>query len=562
MNHCARLICSALVVAAAAAIVAPAQAQRGRYLNKEFPSFAAKDAISGDRLELKDLRGKVVLIDFWATWCPPCRKELPNLKRTYQKYKAQGFEIVSISLDSDRNRFKSFVRTNGMSWHHVMEGGRWETRLARKYGIRGIPAMFVLDSNGICVAENVRGQRLDTAIERALAKMPRPKPDPDQPSAKESSPQRSSAKERGVPRPSAKQREARRAARAAIEELSSELAQTRARLDEATGLLQQFGAQLGVIAEATVRLDAQLPAPDDPHRAHRQFLSLLDALSEARRKAFMLGLTDGETLISLPENPFETVPANDPRSFVQAKDELRTARESVKLMQQAFATVHNELDALHQQMGKLERDLHYASTTSGLDTSLDEVRREAAGFEGRWRDPWRRQFEAAGGIVSALAEPLGVMLIELDGIEQRIADVRASLAALPHNVEALTQLRDSIGAVCADLKGIEGRMQSLGVAVQWPAPPPTSPFDGRRLKDRRVLKAMAPRLDAAQEAVVFARQAVRSHKQPFDRLAEQVAALREQAERLDPDANLDELRDRFSNLCGEILALHDRLAAR
>ena len=121
MNHCARLICSALVVAAAAAIVAPAQAQRGRYLNKEFPGFAAKDAMSGKRLELKDLRGKVVLVDFWATLCPPCRKELPNLKRTYRKYKDQGFEIVSISLDTNRGKFKSFVRSNGMSWYVVKQ---------------------------------------------------------------------------------------------------------------------------------------------------------------------------------------------------------------------------------------------------------------------------------------------------------------------------------------------------------------------------------------------------------------------------------------------------------
>jgi thiol-disulfide isomerase/thioredoxin len=560
MNHRARLICSALAVAAVAAVVAPAQA-RGRYLNKEFPSFAAKDAMSGRRLELKDLRGKVVLIDFWATWCPPCRAELPNVKRTYEKYKDRGFEIVSISLDDNRSRFKSFVRKNGMDWYHVMEGGKWDTRLAKKYGIRGIPAMFVLDPNGVCIAENVRGRALDAAIERGLAKIPRGKSDSDRPSAKEPDRKRPSAKKREVPRPSAEEREARRAARAAIEKLSSELAQTRARLEETTGLLRQFGEQLEAIAEASDRLDAQLPVPDDPYRANRQFLALLEALSEARHRAFMLGLTDGEALISLPENPFEALPTGDPRSFVQAKAQVETARASIALMQKSFAAVHDELKAIHQQMDKLERDLHYASTASGLDASLDAVRREAADFEGRWRDPWRRQFETAGEILSELAEPLAALLVELDGLEGRIADVRALLAAAPRDVAGLTELRDSFGAVCADLQGIESRMQSQGVAVPWPAPPPTNPFDGRRLKDRRVLKEMAPKVDAAQEAVVFAREALQTHKQPFDRLAEQVAAL-EQAQRFDSGANLDELGERFSDLCNEILALHDRLAVR
>ncbi len=551
MNHRARLTCLGLVVAAAVAIVAPAQAQRGRYLNKEFPSFAAKDAISGERLELKDLRGKVVLIDFWATWCGPCRAELPKVKRTYQKYKDQGFEIVSISLDTNRSKFKSFVRSKGMSWHHVMEGGGWKTRLAGKYGIRSIPAMFVLDPSGVCIAENVRGRALDTAIERGLAKIPRSKPD-----------RGPGAEDRSVPRPSAKQREARQAARAAIAKLSGELAQTRAQLDETTSLPRQFTEKLESLAEAADRLDAQLPVPDDPDRANRQFLALRKALEEARHMAFMLGLTDGETPIALPENPFEALPAGDPRSFVQAKDQLETARASIKRLQKADAAVHNELKALRQQMDKVERDLRYASTASGLDTSLEEIRRKAAGFAGRWRDPWRRQFKAAGEIVSELAEPLAALLVELDGFEGRIADVRTLLAAAPRDVAGLTELRDSFGAVCAQLRRIQDWMPSLGVTVRWPAPLPKNPFDGRRLKDRRVLKEMAPALDAAEDAVVLAREALQAHRKSFDQLAEQLAALQEQAERLESGTSLDELRERFSDLCGKILALHDRLAAR
>ena len=90
------------------------------YVNKKFPEFTAKDAISNEEISLADLRGKVVLIDFWATWCGPCRAELPNVRETYQRFKDKGLVIVSVSLDTDAAKFKSFVADNKMTWHHVI----------------------------------------------------------------------------------------------------------------------------------------------------------------------------------------------------------------------------------------------------------------------------------------------------------------------------------------------------------------------------------------------------------------------------------------------------------
>ncbi len=139
------------------------------YLGKTFPDFAAINALTDEVVTLADLRGKAIIVDFWATWCGPCRRELPHVKRAYEEFHDQGLEIVGISLDRSESKFRTFVAKSEMNWVHVMEGGGWKTRLATKYGISSIPRMFVLDRNGVCIAENVRGRNVDVAIRKALA---------------------------------------------------------------------------------------------------------------------------------------------------------------------------------------------------------------------------------------------------------------------------------------------------------------------------------------------------------------------------------------------------------
>jgi thiol-disulfide isomerase/thioredoxin len=134
----------------------------------KFPDFNEKD-VTGQPLSVAGRKGKVVLVDFWATWCPPCRAELPNVIALYNKYHAQGFEVVGISLDQDRERLQSFTKAQGMAWPQYFDGLAWEGKLVKQYGVSGIPMTYLLDGQGMIIGKDLRGEELAAAVARGLA---------------------------------------------------------------------------------------------------------------------------------------------------------------------------------------------------------------------------------------------------------------------------------------------------------------------------------------------------------------------------------------------------------
>lgn len=128
------------------------------------PEFSPVVDLNSKPVSLADYRGKVVLLDFWATWCGPCIAELPNVKEVYEKYRDKGFEIIGISLDTDEAALRKFIKENQLPWRQVFDGKRWETPLVQQYGVRGIPAQFLIDQEGRVISVKARGERLGELV--------------------------------------------------------------------------------------------------------------------------------------------------------------------------------------------------------------------------------------------------------------------------------------------------------------------------------------------------------------------------------------------------------------
>lgn len=150
-------------------ITAKIDGSKSAQVNAQAKKFVQQSS-TGQKINLDSFNGKYILLDFWASWCAPCRKEHPNLIKTYEKFKNKNFEIISVSLDSENDKWLGAIAKDQLTWTQISDLKGQQNDIAVQYGVQSVPANFLIDPKGIIIAKNITGEQLNGTLETILIK--------------------------------------------------------------------------------------------------------------------------------------------------------------------------------------------------------------------------------------------------------------------------------------------------------------------------------------------------------------------------------------------------------
>ena len=136
-------------------------------VNSEAPNFTLQTP-EGKEVAMHDVKGKIKIIDFWASWCGPCRMENPNMVKLYAEFKDKGLAVISVSLDDKKDKWLEAIEKDGLTWLHLSDLKGWQGEIVKKYNIDAVPTIFVLDENNRIIAKNLRGEKLKALVSERL----------------------------------------------------------------------------------------------------------------------------------------------------------------------------------------------------------------------------------------------------------------------------------------------------------------------------------------------------------------------------------------------------------
>lgn len=136
-------------------------------IGEQFEDFEMTDT-NGNIKKLSDLKGKIIILEFWASWCKPCRQENPNLIKVYEKYKSKGLEIFAVSLDTNKDNWLNAIKKDSINWIHVSDLKETENKAAVIYGVNSIPDNFLIDENGVLIGRRLQGDKLNEMLVKVM----------------------------------------------------------------------------------------------------------------------------------------------------------------------------------------------------------------------------------------------------------------------------------------------------------------------------------------------------------------------------------------------------------